>query len=98
MTLDTSHIGQSRFDIVDFFKENKERVKIIHLSDFDGLNQHLPLGEGKLPLKQFLYIIKKSSFDGLIVFEIHNFLDAKLRKEKISVLTNSFRFVKTILK
>lgn len=81
MTLDTTHLAVSGGDIIDFFQKHKERIINIHLSDFKHdasnsslrpfHNKHLPLGEGTLPIKQFIALLKKEAYRGYITMEIH---------------------------
>src|SRR3989344_7428542 len=80
MTLDTAHLGQTGEDICEFYENNKEKIVNIHLSDYkkSWLNRilllangtHLPLMEGELPIIEFLKILKKENYQGLITMEI----------------------------
>jgi len=95
ITLDTTHLAQVGGDIISFYKSNKERVANIHLSDYKNhfLNTHLlltnhthlPLGKGKLPIREFLQILKQTNYDGLITMEISGSLED---------LCQSARFIK----
>lgn len=81
MTLDTTHLGQVNSDICSFYKENKEKIVDIHISDYkkSWLNRtllllnktHLPLGKGELPITKFLNILKKENYQGIITMEIN---------------------------
>jgi len=99
MTLDTTHIGQVNEDICNFYQKNKKRITHIHLSDCktSWLNQklllandtHLPLGKGELPIANFLKILKKENYSGIITMEINASLNdlcscAELIKKNIS--------------
>lgn len=85
MTLDTCHLAQSGGDIIEFFKKNKDRIVNIHISDYKHhlLNnslrpfrfKHLPLGKGKLPMKEFIDLLHKEDYRGLVTMEIHTDLD-----------------------
>jgi len=98
ITLDTTHIGQTGGDIVEFYKKNKNRIVNIQLSDYKKnlLNTylmltsltHLPLGKGQLPIKNFLQALKEENYDGLITMEINGNLDD---------LCQSARFIKSVL-
>lgn len=93
MTLDTCHLGQSGGDIINFFKNNKEQIVNIHLSDYKVhyLNnslrplryKHLPLGHGSLPIKGFLSTLKKEKYKGLLTLEISSSLENFLESVKI---------------
>lgn len=94
ITLDVSHIASFNYDIVKFFSDNHKQIALIHLSDYrDGI-EHLPLGEGKLPLKELLHEIKKTKWHGIITFEIFNFMKHPTREEKLDSLKKSLYFVR----
>jgi 2-keto-myo-inositol isomerase len=81
ITLDTTHVGQAGDNILEFYKQNKEKIINIHISDYknDWLNRvlylangtHLPLEQGELPIKEFLALLKKENYQGLITMEIN---------------------------
>ncbi len=81
ITLDTVHLAHSGGDIIKFYKENKERIKNIHLSDyrFHPLNsslrpmryKHMPLGDGELPISTFIQQLQKEKYKGLITLELY---------------------------
>lgn len=80
ITFDTTHLAQTRKDIVNFYKNNKERIVNIHLSDYKSnlLNKylllsngtHLPLGKGTSPIKVLLNVLKQTNYSGVITMEI----------------------------
>jgi len=81
MTFDIVHLAHSGGDIMHFFKNNKERILNIHLSDYKyhPLNsslrpmryKHMPLGKGELPIGEFISLLKKEKYKGLVTMEIH---------------------------
>lgn len=85
ITFDTTHLAQTGKDITEFYKDNKDRIINIHLSDYKKhfLNKkllltnytHLPLGHGELPIKEFLKTLKENNYDGLITMEISGSVD-----------------------
>ena len=85
MTLDTCHLAQSGGDIIKFFKKNKENIVNIHLSDYkhhmfnNSLRpmryKHMPLGKGMLPMKEFIDLLHREEYKGLVTMEIHTDLD-----------------------
>lgn len=100
ITFDTTHLAQTGKDIISFYKNNKNRIVNIHISDYkkNFLNNplmltkgtHLPLGKGTLPIKQFLNVLKDHRYDSVITMEINGTL---------TELCTSARFIKnTILK
>lgn len=98
ITFDTCHIASNNHDILDFFRKYKRNIRLIHLSDFDGSKQHLPLGDGKLPLRNLLREIKKFPYAKLIVFEINNFLEETTKEDKLKKIKASFEFVDKLIK
>ncbi len=85
ITLDTTHLGAAKGDIIAFFKKNKDRIVNIHLSDYKEhiLNgslrpfryKHLSLGKGQLPIKAFIKTLQKENYKGLVTMEIHTDLE-----------------------
>ncbi len=72
VTFDTSHFAISRVDILEAWKELKDRVVHVHLSDNrgHGFDDHaLPL-EGELPLGEFLGALRRDGYSGLISLEL----------------------------
>lgn len=97
MTLDTTHLAQAGGDIIDFFKENKDSIANIHISDYKYhyLNstlrpfryKHLPIGKGDLPMVEFIQTLRKEKYDGLVTMEMHTDLDGMCESAK--VITNT---------
>jgi len=81
ITFDIQHLAHSGGDIIDFFKKNKEHIINIHLSDYKphifNTNlrplryKHLPLGKGELPIQDFLQVLEKEQYNGLLTMEIN---------------------------
>jgi sugar phosphate isomerase/epimerase len=81
ITLDVVHLAHSGGDIIEFYKKHKDRIINIHLSDYrkhifnNNIRpmryKHMPLGEGQLPIQEFLKLLHKERYDGLITMEIH---------------------------
>lgn len=80
MTLDTTHVGQVKENIITFYKKNKDKIVNIHIGDYNKswLNRlfflthgtHLPIGKGKLPIAEFFRILKEDNYQGPITMEI----------------------------
>jgi sugar phosphate isomerase/epimerase len=97
ITFDVCHMGQAGGDIINFFKNNKERIVNIHISDYrsHALNsslrpiryKHLPLGKGSLPIQAFLETLKKENYQGLLTLEINADFDELISSAKI--ITNA---------
>ncbi len=92
ITLDVCHLGQAGGDIIEFFKENKDRIVNIHLSDYRSsiLNsslrpmryKHLPLGKGTLPIREFIRLLRKENYKGILTMEITSDLNNLLESAK----------------
>jgi len=93
ITFDTTHLGQAGENICEFYKNNKEKIVNIHLSDYkkSWLNRmlllangtHLPLNEGELPITKFLKTLKKENYQGLITMEVNGNLGQLCRSAQI---------------
>jgi len=85
ITLDTSHLGQTKKDIITFFKNNKNLIENIHISDYQPHSFsssllgtylfHLPFGKGSLPIQKFLSVLKNEQYKGNVTTEIESSLD-----------------------
>jgi sugar phosphate isomerase/epimerase len=81
ITFDIVHLAHSGGDILSFYKENRERILNIHLSDYryHPLNsslrpmryKHMPLGKGELPITDFIKMLKREKYNGLLTLEVH---------------------------
>ncbi|MCL5970465.1 MAG: sugar phosphate isomerase/epimerase [Patescibacteria group bacterium] len=99
ITFDTTHLAQTGGDILNFYKINKDRIINIHLSDYRKnftnkyllltKDTHLTLGEGELPIVNFLKQLRKDNYKGHLTMEINSNLDG---------LCFSAKFVKNIFK
>lgn len=93
ITFDTTHLAHSGGDIITFFKHNKDRIVNIHLSDYKHhvLNsslrplrfKHLPLGKGELPIEDFLTVLHKENYKGLLTMEINTDLAGMCESARI---------------
>jgi len=72
ITMDITHMGYSGGNILEFYKKYHEHIVNIHCSDYGhGLRgMHLPLGKGRLSIKEFLSLLKKTRYSGQITLEI----------------------------
>lgn len=93
MTFDTTHLAQVKGDICEFYRQNKQKIINIHLSDYRkswlnrilllANNTHLPLDEGELEIKKLLKILNKDNYAGLIAMEINANLSTLCRNASI---------------
>ncbi|GLC32620.1 sugar phosphate isomerase/epimerase family protein [Clostridium omnivorum] len=97
LTFDTTHCAFSGYPILETFMKFKSHVKNIHISDFDNGNEHKVLGEGNLPLKDFITHLKKEMYDGIMTIELD--LDNKKRnnitstKQAIAAIQKSIDYI-----
>jgi sugar phosphate isomerase/epimerase len=70
LTMDTTHLGTWGLDPVTVYDAWGERVRHIHLSNFDGYEHRLP-DAGHLRLDRLLARLTRDGYDGLITFELH---------------------------
>ena len=102
LTFDTTHCAFSGASLLETFKKFKNFIKNIHLSDFDNGIEHKVLGEGSLPLKDFIVQLKEENYEGIITIELD--FDNKKRnnilnnEQAISALQKSINFIKDSIK
>jgi sugar phosphate isomerase/epimerase len=68
--LDTTHLGTTGSDLLEVAARLGGRIAHVHLSDFDGRNEHLLPGRGMLPLEAFVQWLGRRKFEGTIVIEL----------------------------
>jgi sugar phosphate isomerase/epimerase len=72
VTLDTSHIGASKVDLMRAYSALAGQLRHVHLSDSDltGGDQHRLPGRGRLPLRPFLSALAQSDYPGVVSLEL----------------------------
>jgi sugar phosphate isomerase/epimerase len=72
LTLDTSHAGAARQDLLELHDSMDARVRHLHLSDSTATrgDEHLPPGDGVLPLTELAAAMNGRGFDGAVVVEV----------------------------
>ena len=70
LTLDTTHVGTRRTDLLAFYEKVEARVAHVHLSNFNGKEHQLP-NQGFLPLTDLLKRLKQHVFQGLVSLELN---------------------------
>jgi len=70
LTLDTTHVGTRKVDLLAFYAQIAPRVTHIHLSNFNGKEHQLP-GDGSLPLAALLKKLVQNQYQGLISLELN---------------------------
>jgi sugar phosphate isomerase/epimerase len=72
VTLDTSHVGASKVDLMHAYSVLSGQIRHVHLSDSDltGGDQHRLPGKGRLPLKPFLAALARGGYPGVVSLEL----------------------------
>ena len=73
VTLDTSHAGASRLDLLDVREKLAPQLRHVHLSDSNlipGKDEHRLPGKGKLPLRPFLAALAADGYPGAVSLEL----------------------------
>jgi len=72
VTLDTSHVGASKVDLIRAYSVLAGQLRHVHLSDSDltGGDQHRLPGKGRLPLRPFLAALTESDYAGVVSLEL----------------------------
>ena len=72
LTLDSSHVGAARQDLLERYASMGDRLRHFHLSDSTSTrgDEHLPPGEGTLPLDDLAAAMVRDGFDGQVVLEV----------------------------
>jgi sugar phosphate isomerase/epimerase len=72
VTLDTSHVGASKVDLMRAYSTLAGQLRHVHLSDSDltGGDQHRLPGKGRLPLRPFLFALANSDYRGAVTLEL----------------------------
>jgi sugar phosphate isomerase/epimerase len=102
LTFDTTHCAFSSTPILEAFKRFKKFIKNVHISDFDNGIEHKVLGEGSLPLNDFIVQLKKENYEGIVTIELD--FDNKKRnnilnnEQAISAIQKSIDFIKNSIK
>ena len=97
ITYDVQHLAHSGGYILGFYSENEKRIINIHLSDyrFHPFNssirplryKHMPLGKGELPITEFLNLLVKEKYNGLLTLELH--ADMKGVEQSMAIINQS---------
>ena len=72
VTLDTSHLGASKVDLMRAYSMLAAQLRHVHLSDSDltGGDQHRIPGRGLLPLRPFLAALAAGGYSGSVSLEL----------------------------
>lgn len=72
LTLDTSHVGAARQELLERYHLMRGRVRHLHLSDSTSTrgDEHLPPTQGTLPLAALAAEMTADGYDGQVVLEV----------------------------
>jgi sugar phosphate isomerase/epimerase len=73
VTLDTSHAGASKVDLLRAHSVLATQLRHVHLSDSNleaGRDEHRLPGKGRLPLRPFLAALGASGYPGAVSLEL----------------------------
>lgn len=96
MTFDASHIGSFEKDLVGFLDGSRKYVGHVHLSDKSKYTEHLLLGDGYLPIKNFLLEIRKKYYGNFITFEIRGSRKSKQKNSFLKHISKNLEYVRNI--
>jgi sugar phosphate isomerase/epimerase len=100
VTLDTSHVGASKVDLIGAYATLAPQLRHVHLSDSDltGRDQHRLPGKGLLPLRPFLSALARSDYPGAVSLELKPWpLGAPDRDTILERMREALAFARTAL-
>lgn len=69
LTLDTTHLGTWRADVLEVYRRVADRVAHVHLSNYNG-HEHRLLTDGHLPLGELLRNLRANGYGGVVTVEL----------------------------
>lgn len=100
LTYDTTHVATHNKCIIEEYKIFKDRIRNIHLSDFLDGAEHKLLGEGDLPLKEFIKTLKDDHYKYPVTleFDFENPTRNKLMtdNEAVEAISNSIKYIESV--
>ncbi|HLW01751.1 MAG TPA: sugar phosphate isomerase/epimerase [Ktedonobacterales bacterium] len=102
ITLDTAHTGANGDGLLELYAKVRPRLRNIHLSDWllrgGDHHTHLVPGEGALPLAEFLGVLARDAYAGLVTLEVSPVhLHAWSLRQGRALLAESLDFVRANL-
>lgn len=72
LCLDIEHCGSKNENIIEIFNRYRQFIKVVQFSDFtpDSYKGNLVPGQGILPLKEFIQVIRELKWDGILTIEL----------------------------
>ena len=101
VTFDTTHCATMGGDLIQDFRKLKDHVRNIHLSDFSAGVEHLVLGTGDLPLKDFIEELVVQGYKHPLTLE-YDFENRSRNRidnydQAIEAIRGSMDFVKSVI-
>lgn len=95
VTLDTTHLGTWGMDPTAVYERLRERVKHVHLSNYDG-REHRSPPDGRMPLASLLRALARDEYRGAITVECDpDALDAEDEEACLAALRRARTFCGT---
>jgi sugar phosphate isomerase/epimerase len=94
--LDISHVFLPELHREPWFDKIFPRMRNIHLSSFRPGRDHLPLYLGDFKTKEFIQVLKKKKYDGLITLEIFYPRMVRFNNYDFGAIKQSIELVKSI--
>ena len=69
--MDTGHLLRAGVDVLPFAEAFADRIGLVHLRDQKGAKP-VPFGEGDLPFKALIALLKDAGYGGFLVIELEH--------------------------
>jgi sugar phosphate isomerase/epimerase len=98
LTYDVGHMAPLMSDLVHYYQKIKPRLKHIHLHDTLGFRDHMPVGQGQLPLLDFLKSLKTDGYAGTLTLEVfpYNQNPFLARADAEEIIRSSLKTIRAI--
>jgi sugar phosphate isomerase/epimerase len=83
LTWDAGHDGKSGFQESPFFERNLNRIRHMHLHDYNGSSDHQPLYSGLVPINERLQLAKELELSVVIEVKTSSSLQKSIEKLRI---------------
>lgn len=69
-TIDIGHFLKDEYDVLDIINARIEQIQNVHLHDGNKKGSHYKLGDGNLPIKEFLALLTKKNYSKFVTLEV----------------------------
>jgi len=69
-TIDTGHFLKDSFDVMDVIEKHSKQILNFHLHDGDSKGAHYQLGNGNLPLRDFINLLQVKKYAKFVTLEV----------------------------